>query len=107
MTLADKLHNRATRVRLHRWRNRPWHSTEPHIVIGGTPRSGTTLLRRILDRHPAICCGPESSILLPGALRLGPVAAGFGLSEDELVELVSRDSMIGVIKVAATAGGPA
>ena len=30
-----------------------------------------------------------------------------GLSEDELVELVSRDSMIGVIKVAATAGGPA
>ncbi len=84
MTLADKLRNRAARVRQHRWRNRPWHSPEPHIVIGGTPRSGTTLIRRTLDRHPAICCGPESSIFLPGPIRLGPVAAGFEMAEDEL-----------------------
>ena len=26
-------------------------SHEPHIVIGGAPRSGTTLIRRTLDRH--------------------------------------------------------
>jgi hypothetical protein len=29
------------------------------IFIGGAPRSGTTLLRAIVDAHPAIACGPE------------------------------------------------
>lgn len=29
------------------------------IFIGGMPRSGTTLLRVMLDSHPNIACGPE------------------------------------------------
>ena len=29
------------------------------IIIGGFYRSGTTLLRRLLDSHPNIYCGPE------------------------------------------------
>jgi hypothetical protein len=33
------------------------------IFIIGCPRSGTTLLRVILDSHPSICCGPETHIL--------------------------------------------
>jgi hypothetical protein len=33
--------------------------TDP-IFIGGEPRSGTTLMRVLLDSHPAIACGPES-----------------------------------------------
>lgn len=32
---------------------------KPIIFIGGAGRSGTTLLRVILDSHPAIICGPE------------------------------------------------
>ena len=31
----------------------------PPIVVGGCYRTGTSLLRRILDAHPRIHCGPE------------------------------------------------
>lgn len=37
-------------------------STRP-IFIGGHHRSGTTLLRVMLNRHPHIACGPESELL--------------------------------------------
>ena len=33
------------------------------IFVGGYPRSGTTLMRAILDVHPAVNCGPETRIL--------------------------------------------
>lgn len=32
----------------------------PPVIILGVPRSGTTLLRTILDAHPNIACGPET-----------------------------------------------
>lgn len=36
---------------------------KPIIFVGGYARSGTTLMRAILDSHPMIRCGPESKIL--------------------------------------------
>lgn len=39
------------------------HSNEPLIFIGGVPRSGTTLMRAMLDAHPDIRCGEETRIL--------------------------------------------
>jgi hypothetical protein len=33
------------------------------IFIGGQHRSGTTLMRRLIDRHSHIACGPESNLL--------------------------------------------
>src|SRR5579875_1073734 len=33
------------------------------IFIVGCPRSGTTLLRRMIDSHPNISCGPETGFL--------------------------------------------
>jgi len=35
----------------------------PGIIVLGTPRSGTTLLRRILGAHPSIACMGESNLL--------------------------------------------
>jgi len=47
------------------------------VIVGGCGRSGTTLMRTILDTHPNICCGPESSIMRPGALKAGKLAMRF------------------------------
>lgn len=35
----------------------------PIIFIGGMPRSGTTLLRVLLDAHPDIRCGEETRVI--------------------------------------------
>jgi protein-tyrosine sulfotransferase len=35
----------------------------PIIWIGGVPRSGTTLMRAILDAHPDVRCGAESRVI--------------------------------------------
>jgi protein-tyrosine sulfotransferase len=37
------------------------------IVVLGFPRSGTTLLRRLLDAHPEISCPPETHLLSAAA----------------------------------------
>ncbi|CAG0886761.1 unnamed protein product [Cyprideis torosa] len=37
--------------------------TTPLIFIGGMPRSGTTLMRAMLDAHPEIRCGEETRVV--------------------------------------------
>jgi protein-tyrosine sulfotransferase len=75
---------------------------KPPIFIIGVPRSGTTLVRTILDSHPEIACGPETPWLAPhqprsiGALhrflcddKLG-VCASFGLDRDTVTRASRR-----------------
>jgi hypothetical protein len=50
------------------------------IVILGMPRSGTTLLRRLLDAHPAICCPPETNLLSAAARFLREEAFAGGVA---------------------------
>ena len=39
------------------------NSNKPIFIIG-SPRSGTSILRLLLDSHPNISCGPESKFLI-------------------------------------------
>lgn len=47
----------------------PYHRQMPLIFIGGVPRSGTTLMRAMLDSHPEIRCGQETRVI-PRILQL-------------------------------------
>jgi len=54
------------------------------VVLGGCGRSGTTLLRMILDSHPAICCGPESNVFRRSALDPAELALKFDLDPNRV-----------------------
>ncbi len=54
------------------------------IVLGGCGRSGTTLLRMMLDSHRRICCGPESSLFRRRAIDPDWLADRFGFSRAEV-----------------------
>ncbi len=67
------------------------------VFLGGEGRSGTTLLRVMLDAHPSIACGPESQFLADPKFRAFHEhfrntwwrrAAGFGYEQDDLDDLV-------------------
>ena len=41
----------------------PYDRQMPLIFIGGMPRSGTTLMRVMLDAHPEVRCGEETRVI--------------------------------------------
>ncbi|KON29265.1 hypothetical protein AC482_06950 [miscellaneous Crenarchaeota group-15 archaeon DG-45] len=51
------------------WYDGAYVSQDSPILVGGCARSGTTLLRVMLDTHPHIYCGPESNLFLPVRIR--------------------------------------
>jgi hypothetical protein len=52
---------------------------QPGIVVLGMPRSGTTLLRRILDSHPAICAPGETFLFRASSRFLESEEIAFGI----------------------------
>jgi hypothetical protein len=60
-------------------------AAEHPIFVIGSPRSGTTLLRMILDSHPRISCGEETHFLRALHSIVGrdwPLVASYGLPRD-------------------------
>lgn len=53
---------------------------ERPIMIIGTHRSGTSLLRRVVDSHPSVACPPESFFLTHYAAALDDPLTGDGLA---------------------------
>ncbi len=82
--LLTRVRNRVERVRLHRWRTAAYVSDEAHIVLGGAPRSGTTVLRKLLDRHPTIRAGAETKLFVPAAFNLEFLAGAYDIPSAEL-----------------------
>lgn len=65
------------RIRRTAFERDAWYDTDdtcddPAIFVVGCGRSGTTLLREMLNRHPSVACGPETTFLcdLPSVGRL-------------------------------------
>lgn len=94
-------------------------SDKPGIVVIGSPRSGTTLLRRVLDAHPNIASPPETYLLSAAArflhedrfasgLRIGVVdgLAFAGFPEQQLLERLRELSFGFLREYAVRAGKP-
>lgn len=89
------------------------------IIVLGAPRSGTTLMRRVLDAHPHISCPPETNVLnacarfLQGAvtaqgLRLGVLdgLAFSGISEARVLDTL-REMAFGYFREIRDVAGKA
>jgi hypothetical protein len=74
-----------------RWRHHPYTSSARPIIVGGCGRSGTTLMRVILDTHPSICCGPESHLFPPQRPTARSLAKRFGMDE-AVIDRLLRES---------------
>lgn len=84
LALLGKLLRNYTRPRGANDRDAEYVSPLNLIAVGGCGRSGTTLVRVILDSHRNICCGPESGLFKPRPLDLNKLNRKFKIDVPQL-----------------------
>lgn len=62
-------------------------SNDAPIIVGGCGRSGTTLMRVMLDSHRHICCGPETGLFFREKVSHGQLVERFGILSQEIRRL--------------------
>jgi hypothetical protein len=77
------------------WWTCPYKSLASPIIIGGAPRSGTTLLRVMLDNHPDVWIGPENGVFQEAGQNLPGMEACLDLPVWTLLGLKRRSSCLG------------
>jgi len=107
MERAKRLLRRVRRYKATRYQralhDRGWYdlsarSDYPAIFIGGCGRSGTTLLRELLNRHSRIFCGPETSFFgLPFGTR--NIANMWGIAVNDLdSEVAKHENLVSFVE---------
>lgn len=77
------------------WWSSPYTSSVSPIIIGGSPRSGTTLVRVILDNHPQIWIGPENGVFQEGGQNIAGMEVCLGLPAATLTAIQRRSRNLG------------
>jgi len=75
------------------WYNDDYISKSSPVIIGGSPRSGTTLIRVMLDSHRNIYIGPETGLLYTNLLnksKLANVSKQLDVSPKKIRSLVKE-----------------
>jgi hypothetical protein len=86
--------------RWRKWLKAPYKSEASPIFIGGSPRSGTTLMRVIIDSHQLFCCGPESNMLRYldpikfQDITLAWLPKNFDMDKNEVLEMVGQSASL-------------
>jgi hypothetical protein len=77
------------------WWSCPYQSAAAPIIIGGAPRTGTTLLRVILDNHPDVWIGPENGVFQEAGRNLPGMEACLDVPIDTLRSIHRRSCCLG------------
>ena len=62
MPSLKKIRSSVNYFKWKKWCDRNYVSDTSPIIIGGCGRSGTTLFQIMIDSHPQVCIGEESSL---------------------------------------------
>ncbi|XP_072514643.1 protein-tyrosine sulfotransferase 2 isoform X2 [Salminus brasiliensis] len=76
-----------------------YNQDSPMVFVGGVPRSGTTLMRAMLDAHPLIRCGEETRVIP----RLLGLRQGWKRQGEERQSLEDEDVTQEMLDAATTA----